>query len=76
MNFYNADGQLSAYGLACGYVEKQEKNNIQTTFYKEHDMFHVKTYDFNNHIRLAWESFESLTAARKNYKQQIKDYIK
>ena len=62
--FYNKDGTLTAYALACGYIETSEKNDIKITLWKE-GCFHVRKHDFNKGIRIFWKSFDNLTSARK-----------
>jgi hypothetical protein len=77
--FYNKKGQLTHYGLSCGYVERQETftpENIRTTLWKESCAYHVRTHNFDTHTRLAWEVVNTLTEARKIYAQHIRQYHK
>lgn len=61
-SIFQKDGKtLTAYGFACGYV--QSKNGIQ--LFKEHSVFHVQRF-VENKPRI-WETFESLSEARKFY---------
>lgn len=68
--FYNKNGELSSYALYCGYVQKREKNNMKKELFMEHSTFHVKVYSFNGGFvdTIVWNTFYSLTEARKNYK--------
>lgn len=60
------DGRLTAYGLACGYVEKFEGGGkILTLWHEGGTVYHVRLYDLDNHTRVFWEGFEKLTEARK-----------
>jgi hypothetical protein len=68
--FRNRDGSLSSYSFACGYIEQFRKDGIHVTLEKD-GCFHIKSYDFNNHERLLWETTNSLTAARKMYKKEV-----
>ena len=67
--FYNKDGQLSRYGLACGYVQKTEKNGKWKDMYMEHSHFHVRTGNDGEKFSV-WEVFsgDELTKARKFYR--------
>jgi hypothetical protein len=59
MEIRNKDGHLSAYGLACGYIQTAA-NGWQ--------LFHDGCY----HVRRSaeeWLTFSSLTKARKTFKQ-------
>ncbi len=66
------NGELSAYALLCGYLQKQEINNVETTLYHE-GCFHVRSHNFVEHKRIKWESFNSLVEARKEYRKQCKE---
>lgn len=57
------DGTLSAYGLACGYVERVNG----ATLVREHGIYHVRGWVMGTHgqpVR-AWQCFERLVNARK-----------
>lgn len=68
--FYNKNGELSFYSFCCGYVQREEKNNMKKELFMEHSTFHVKVYRRSDGFvdTVAWNSFDSLTEARKNYK--------
>ena len=67
--FYNADGSLTRYGFACGYIESTRKGNSHLTMWLEHNCYHVRLT--NDHGRVFWDVFDSnqLTQARKRYNQ-------
>lgn len=70
------DGSISAYGFACGYVEARNPSpSVTLTLWMEHGTFHVRAYDFASRGRLVWESFPTLTEARKFY-ASWKDEVK
>ena len=71
--FYNKDGSLNLYSLACGYIEKHDKNDIAITLYKD-SIYHVRAYDFKNNKRLQWLTFESLSKARKEFYRYVTVY--
>jgi hypothetical protein len=53
--------RLTDYSLACGYIERQEKNGIQIELWKEPSckVYSIRKHDFNNGKRLFWLSFET-----------------
>lgn len=67
-SIYNKNGQLSSYGLYCGYVDRKEnsKTGFSKQMYFEHNCIHIKVSEsgFKAHV---WETFDSdeLTKARK-----------
>lgn len=66
--FYLKSGQLSFYGFACGYVERQTTKDNWTELYMEHSHFHVRQGKAGEGFTI-WETFSSneLTKARKLY---------
>jgi hypothetical protein len=76
--FKNADGSLTAYALACGYLEKTEEKGISVTLWHEGACYHVRGHDHNENGRLFWDSFEinKLKDARKHYRAMVKKHIK
>ncbi|MFA5670242.1 MAG: hypothetical protein WC967_13450 [Balneolaceae bacterium] len=76
--FKNKDGSLTLYALACGYL--QQKKLQDDTIIVELSLdgcFHVKVFDdcgLLNRERLSWDCYDTLTEARKAYKQAIKVY--
>ena len=63
---------LSAYELACGYVERFEHDNLWVTLWREHGVYHVRAHEFNGRGRLAWSVFSTLTAARRYHRRMVK----
>ena len=68
--FYDKNGELSLYSFYCGYVQREEKNNMKKMLFMEHSTFHVKVYKFNGAFvdTIVWDTFYSLTEARKKFK--------
>ena len=68
--FYNADGSLTRYGLACGYIERVVKGNNSLELWLEHNCYHVRQHNSISG-RVFWDVFDSdqLTQARKRYNQ-------
>lgn len=63
---------LSLYELACGGLQRHELDGIRTTLWQEHEVFHVRQHDFNEHKRLFWEVFNRLDNAQRCYNRAIK----
>lgn len=69
--FYKANGDLTAYTFACGYIqyasidgtEKEKWNNGKELFM--YGNFQVKWY--KNGTRVLWESFDTLAEARDTH---------
>ena len=71
LKFKTANGDVSLYSLACGYIQKRETSpGVEVTLWREGACYHVKVHDFNEHRRLFWFSSESLTECRKVYKSR------
>ncbi len=64
--FYNADGSLTRYGLACGYIEATDKGDNHLSMWLEHNAYHVRLHN-NTAGRVFWDVFDNLTLARKRY---------
>jgi len=71
--FYNKKGELTSYGLACGYIEQFEHLQQRVTLWKEHNAYHVRRHNFFRNKRVFWDSFETLTEARKRYNESSKE---
>ncbi len=69
---------LTEYALACGYLECNKGFRLSGRFdiWLERDSacYHVRGHDNRLHVRLFWESFTSLVAARKEFRQRLADY--
>lgn len=71
-----AASDLTAYALACGYIQQFEQADKRVTLWHEGGpVYHVRAHDFKAGQRLTWETFETLTAARK-YWRKMRTYIK
>ena len=62
-SIFNNKSELTAYGFACGFIE--EKGNVK--LYKEGGVYHVV-----NMTTKIYNSFDTLSEARKAYKHQFK----
>ena len=65
----NANGTLTGYSFACGYVERYgEEDYPRATLSREPNDFHVKGWDHNK--KHFWEVFETVKAARAYARKQ------
>jgi hypothetical protein len=62
---------LSAYALACGYVQRVEIGDYRVSLYREHGVYHVRAYNFEQSKRIAWDVFHTLGEARKAFRALI-----
>ena len=75
--FFNVHGRLTAYALACWYIEQRDINEKVTTLWHEGGpCYHVRQHDFKTNTRVFWDSFDSLPAARARYDQAIRQVNK
>lgn len=65
--FYTKKGQLTRYGLACGYIHKYEHLQQTVTLWMEGGVYHVRRYNHFHNKRVFWDSFDKLSDARKRY---------
>lgn len=68
--FYIKTGELTAYGYACGYVDREETETAWKEIYMEHQHYHVRSGPMGGKWTI-WETFEHfrLTEARKLYRR-------
>ena len=72
-SIYNKNGTISAYGFACGYVQKKEIQNGSKKMFIENGHIHVRYTTGKNYLTpgymAGWEVFniDELTKARKFY---------
>jgi hypothetical protein len=64
--------RLTAYAFACGYVESRDLDNglCNIRLWSEHGTYHVRMHHKYNG-RIFWDSFRTLTEARKRYRQAL-----
>lgn len=66
---------LSSYEFCCGYVQRFEKDSFNgVSLYMEHNSYHVikRLYKDSQNV---WNTFDTLTEARKNFRQLKKELI-
>jgi len=64
MKLQTKRGNLSAYALSCGYVERIEDGCIVIQLSHEHGIYHVKKKVIEGKWQ-EWQSFDTLAQARK-----------
>ena len=64
--FYNANGTLTAYAFACGYVETRslQTEGGEARLFRDGGCWHVQARD-DERGRFVWECFDLLTPARR-----------
>lgn len=67
MRQYVSGKWLSQYALACGSVERAAKRNTVINMWLEHGVYHVRGHDHDKRGRLFWDTFETVTEARKYF---------
>jgi hypothetical protein len=69
--FRNKNGSLTAYSFACGYLETftPKGEDFYTVRLYRDDVYHVQGNISGEYF---WESFNTLTEARKLFKQLTK----
>lgn len=68
-NWRTKAGDLTHYALACGYIQQFEQDDKRVTLWHEGGpVYHVRAHDFATGTRITWETFETLTAARKYWR--------
>jgi len=67
-----AKGQLTPYGLSCGYIEQFNTKDAQVSLWGEPTYYCVRAHNFTTGKRLFWETYTTLTAARKHYAKTLK----
>lgn len=70
--FYLADGQLSAYSFACGYVQQARGEHL-IKLYNDGGIMHIKVLD-NDNKRIDWLCYDTLSEVRKAFKVLCKQY--
>ena len=71
--FNIADGRLSAYAFSCGYMERKWDDHVRTTLYQEGGVYHVRQSNYGVVGYVFWDTFDTLTEARKRYKRAIRE---
>jgi hypothetical protein len=70
-------GTLTAYALACGYCDNIfTKAGYKIELYQDAGTanYNIKVWDDNAGMRIYWECFDNLTAARKNHAAKAKEF--
>jgi hypothetical protein len=65
---------LSAYELACGYIQRIEKKGVVVTLWREHGVYHVRAHEYSKG-RIQWNTFRLLKDAHKSFADMVKTHI-
>lgn len=75
--FRTARGELTRYALACGYIQRATDTGDYVTagivldmWHEGGPLIHVRAHDHANGRRIDWQSFETLSAARKHWRAE------
>lgn len=66
------NGRLTSYGFACGYMESRWVGQRATRLYMEHNVYFVTQYHHGIGQSVAWETYRTLTEARKAFSRLAK----
>lgn len=74
--FKNKDGSTSMYGFAMGYGQRTDIDGDASVFlfHSGGTLWDVKFWDMDNRYKTEWLQAESLTEARKLFKQTVNKY--
>lgn len=72
MEIYTKNGQLSAYGYACGYITSFTEGEKRKELYRESGQYHVRYTDGTpvpnaNHKFKIWDTYPTLKETHTNY---------
>ena len=74
--FFNANGDRTAYALACGYVQRKHDGSETVELYQECGALHVRHIHDNGGIdHDSWQVFDHLTQARAEFRKQCARYL-
>jgi len=66
--FRTKAGRLTPYAFACGYIEEKTYGTIEIKLCHNGGVgYDVRAYDTEKKERRFWETFETLTEARRHY---------
>lgn len=70
--FRTKTGRLTPYAFACGYIEKRamlgpNDRTVEIFQYGGTAHYNVRAHDHTTGQRLFWETFRTLSEARKHY---------
>ena len=71
MKTENANGQISAYGFACGRTMHSEKNYKSVSMWAQHGVYFVREID-TFHGTSETKPFRTLTEARPYYARCVR----
>lgn len=71
---------ITDYELSCGCMEYvqvsyDKEKPLRSTLWKEHSVYNVRIHDFESGIRQQWNSFNTLTEARKAFNRSKRAII-
>lgn len=64
----NNINQVNAYFLSCGYFYRENKNNIETSIDKTHNLYVVSQYNTETAQGIQSKCFDTLAEAKNFFK--------
>lgn len=75
MKFITKARWLTPYALACGYIETVDSDRFSLTLRHSGGVgYHVKMHDHDEGRRICWDTYETLTVARKHFLELCRAY--
>ena len=72
--FRNKNGDVSAYGFICGYIQERTIGKLRVKLYQEAGARFYQVIVFYNDFRIKWETLETLKSARAEYRSAIREH--
>ena len=70
--FYTTNGDLTAYALACGHVQRHETDNGSRVDLYYDGCYHVRVF-ISGVGRRSWDCYATLADARKAWRDRVKN---
>lgn len=76
MQLKTANGWLTEYALACGYVECATDGDMKVMrmWHEGGPLIHIRGHDHDTGQRLFWDVAETMSEARRVFRKRAKEY--
>lgn len=76
---FNQKNGLSEYALDYGYIQRAARHSgggyeLRVDLFKDCGAYYVRAHEYDGRGQLAWESFDTLTAARAFWVRLVKEH--
>ena len=73
---HDKTGFPTAYGLHCGYVALEDKDDKRTRLWAEHSTYHVRTYATQPDMGPSdWAVYHTYSEAKREYKKRVRHAV-